>query len=177
MEAESAARQVYRVVIDAPIERVWSELVNTSSPRPFFYNALCDTPGLAPGAPYRMISADGKNAFVVGEVLEFEPPHLYTQTFKFTTNDDAPCKVTYRLTEVEGGVEFLLITENVPAGTQTEKSMASGGKWITQNFKAYIETGRVSFGARLMLGTMALMKPLMPAATRTANWPLGKYQR
>ncbi len=174
-DTANAEKQVYKVLINAPIETVWSELVNTSSPRPFFYNALCDTPGLAPGAPYRMVTANKKNAFVVGEVVALEPPHLYAQTFKFTTDDAAPCKVTYTLKEVEGGVEFCLITENVPMGTATEKSMASGGQWITTNLKAYLETGKVKFGAQMMLGMMSLMGPFAPKATRIANWPLGKY--
>jgi uncharacterized protein YndB with AHSA1/START domain len=42
-----AEKQVYRVMIDAPIERVWSELVNTASPRPFFWNSRWDTPEMA----------------------------------------------------------------------------------------------------------------------------------
>ena len=174
--AQYAKKQIYKVLINAPIETVWAELVNTTSPRPFFYDALCDTNGLQPGAGYRMVSRDRKNAFVVGEVLEFEPPHLYAQTFKFTTNDDEPCKVTYALTEVDGGVEFCLITENVPMGTKTEKSMASGGKWITENFKAFVETGKVSVGARMMLGTMSLLSAMTPKACRVENWPLNTEQ-
>ena len=175
-ETISDEKQIYRVVINAPIETVWSELVNTTSPRPFFYDALCDTPGLQPGAPYRMVSKDRKNAFVVGEVIEFEPPHLYSHTFKFTTTQDAPCKVTYTLKEIEGGVEFCLITENVPAGTKTEKSMAQGGEWITRNFKAYIETGKTTFAAQMMLGMMSLMSGMTPKDCRVENWPLGKYE-
>ena len=161
-------------MINAPIETVWSELVNTASPRPFFYDALCDTPGLEPGAPYRMVSKDRKNAFIVGEVIAFEPPHLYSQTFKFTTYDDPPCKVTYQLKEVDGGVEFSLITENAPAGTKTEKSMAEGGKWIAENFKSYVEKGKVSFGAQLMLGMMSFASAMTPKAARIENWPLEK---
>ncbi len=169
-------KQIYRVVINASIEAVWSELVNINSPRPFFYDALYDTDELAPGAPYRMVSKDRKFAFIVGEVLEFDPPHRFAQTFKFTTTGDPPCTVTYTLKEVDGGVEFCLITENVPAGTKTEKSMAGGGKWITENFKAYMETGKTTFGAQLMLGTMSLIAPLTPKVCRIENWPLGKYQ-
>lgn len=176
MTDSEAVKQIHRVIINAPIDRVWSELVNTTAPRPFFYDALCDTNGLAPGAPYRMVSKDKKNAFVVGEVLELDPPHRYKQTFKFTTTEDAPCTVTYTLKEVDGGVEFSLIAENVPAGTKTAKSMDSGGKWITENFKAYMETGKTTFGAQMMLAMMSLMAPLTPKATRIENWPLGKTE-
>ena len=175
MNAESAEKQIYKVMINAPIETVWSELVNTTSPRPFFYDAVCDTPGLEPGNAYRMVSKNKKSAFVVGEVLAFDPPHLFAQTFKFTTAEDPPCKVTYTLKEIDGGVEFSLITENVPAATKTEKSMASGGKWITENFKAYIETGHVTFGARAMLFVMSIAAPLTPKVTHIENWPLGKF--
>ncbi len=177
MNEKNENKQIYRVIINAPIERVWSEIVNTTSPRPFFYDALCDTPGLEPGAPYRMVSKDRKFAFVVGEVVAFEPPYLYTQTFKFTTNDDPPCTVTYALREVDGGVEFSLITENAPVGTKTEKSMAEGSKWISENLKAYIETGKVSFGAQLMLGVMGLIAPLTPKSASIEKWPLGKYEQ
>ena len=176
MNTETQNKQIYMVHINAPIEDVWSELVNTTSPRPFFYDALCDIDEYTPGAPYRMMSKDKKFAFVVGEVIEFKPPHLYAQTFKFTTDDAPPCKVTYTLKEVENGVEFSLITENVPVGTKAEKSMASGGKWITENFKAYMETGKVTFGARMMLGMMTLMAPLTPKSASVENWPRGKYQ-
>ena len=176
-EKEFSEKQIYRVLIKAPIETVWAELVNTASPRPFFYDALCDADELKPGAPYRMVSKDKNNAFVVGEVIAFEPPNLYSQTFKFTTNDDPPCKVTYMLKELADGVEFSLITENVVAGSKSEKSMDDGGKWITQNFKAYVETGKVSFSAQMMLGVMSLMGAMMPKITKIENWPHGKYEQ
>ena len=49
------------------------------------------------------------SASVVGEVLEFSPPHRYAHTMKFTQYEDAPCTVIYELTEVEGGTDFKLI--------------------------------------------------------------------
>jgi len=169
-----ADKQVYRVLINAPIERVWSELVNTTSPRPFFFDAICDTSGLAQGAPMRMVSKDRKFAVVVGEVLEFDPPHRYAHTFKFTTMDDAPCKVIYDLKETPDGTEFSLTTENVQAGTKTEKSMTQGGAFITRNIKAFVETGRPTFGGGMILLMIALSAPFSPKSARIENWPLGK---
>jgi len=165
-------RQVYEVLIAAPIEDVWSELVNTASPRPFFFDARCETPGMEIGSPYRMVSRDGKSAVVVGEILELEPPRRYVQSFRFTQYDDQPCKVIYTLDETDAGVLFRLITENVPAGTKTEKSMAQGGHFITANLKAYMETGRPTFGGRLVLTMIRLMAPFAPAASNIENWPL-----
>ena len=37
---------------------------------------------------------------------EFDPPHRYSMTFKFTNFDDATCKVIHELKEVEGGTEY-----------------------------------------------------------------------
>ena len=146
-----ATKSVFRVMIDAPIERVWKELTRTDKPRPFFWNSRCDTPGLEPGAPIRMRSANGKYTAVTGTVVEIEPPYRYSHTFKFTGFDDPECRVTYELREVDGQTEFTLINENVPAGTKTEKYMTQGGAFITENLKAILETGKPTFGGRFIL--------------------------
>lgn len=166
-----ADRQVYRIHINAPVESVWSEIVNTTSPRPFFFGAVCDTPGFEPGAPYRMISKNGKYASVVGRVLEMSPPNRLVQSFKFTTMDDPPCKVIYELKAVDNGTEFTLTTENVPAGTKTEKSMAQGGTFITQNLKSFIESGHPTTSGRMVLFMIKLMTPFSPAAAKIEHWP------
>lgn len=168
---EKAAKAVYQVVINAPIDKVWDELVKTDEVLPFFFGSVCKTTGeLRVGAPVAMQTPNGKFRSVVGEVLEFSPPHRYSHTFKFTNYDDAPCTVTYELKEVAEGVEFSLITTNVPAGTKTEKGMAQGGTFIVQTFKALVETGRPSFGQRVMLGVMGLFAPFTPKQCRSENW-------
>ena len=127
-----AARQVYKVIIDAPIETVWNTLVKTDEVLPFFFGSVCETKdGLKPGRKMRMVTPDRKTAAVVGEVLEFSPPHRYAHTMAFTQYEgEAPATVTYELKEVPGGTEFSLVTTNVPVGTKTEKSMAQGGPFI-----------------------------------------------
>ncbi len=169
-------KSIYKILIHAPIDKVWSELVRTNSPRPFFFGSVCKTPGaeLNVGAPFRMESPNGKYASVVGEVLEFQPPHRYAHTFKFTNLEDPPCRVTYELKEVAGGTEFTLISEGFVPGSKTQKSMESGGKFIAENFKAYMETGRATFGGRMILGMISLMTPFSPAKCKIENWPFGK---
>lgn len=169
-----AARQIYKVIIDAPIETVWSELIKTTSPRPFFWNSSWDTPSMQAGKPFRMLSADKRAVGVVGEFLEMEPPRLLSHTFRLTSLDDPPSKVTYTLTETEGGVEFCLITENILAGSKSEKSMDAGGKFIVENIKSYVETGKATFGGRMVNAIYSLMGPITPKALRVENWPLGK---
>ena len=175
-DKQYAERGVYKVLIKAPIETVWSELVSTQAPRPFFWNSGWDTREMAAGNAYRVLSADGKAVGVVGEILEMDPPHRMVTTFRLTSLEDPPSKVTYTLEEKEGGTEFTLITEEVLAGSKSEKSMADGSQFIVTNFKAYIETGKVTFGARIMLGMFRLMAPFTPKAIRAENWPLGRIE-
>jgi len=171
-DARHASRQVYKVVIKAPIETVWSELVKEKSPRPFFWNSCWDAKEMKPGNRFRMITPDRKGVGVIGEFIEMNPPHLLSHTFRLTSLDDPPSKVTYTLKEVEGGVEFCLITENIVAGSKSEKSMDAGAKFIVENFKAFIETGKATLGARIMNRIYSLTAPIMPKALRSENWPL-----
>ena len=174
MTEKFAEKQLYRVLIEAPIEKVWSELVNSSSPRPFFWNGSWDAASMAPGNSYRMVSNGGKTVAVVGEILEIDPPHKLVHSFRLTSLPDPASKVTYTLAEKDGGTEFTLITENIVIGSKSEKSMDQGAKFIVENFKAYVETGKVKFGASLMLAMLNVMAPMTPKAMSAENWPQGK---
>ena len=167
-----ADKQVYKVLINAPIETVWSELVNTTSPRPFFWNSSWDAKAMASGNAYRMVSNGGKTVAVIGEILEMDPPQRLVHSFRLTSLDDPASTVTYTLKETSDGTEFCLITENIVAGSKSEKSMADGSKFIVENFKAYIETGKVTFGARIMLGMFSIMAPFTPKSMSADKWPL-----
>jgi uncharacterized protein YndB with AHSA1/START domain len=173
-DAAAPNRAVFRVHIRAPINTVWAELTKTDSVLPFFFNGTCRTPGLAPGAPIRMVSKDGKYTSVAGEVIEFEPPYRYAHSFKFTNLDDPPCIVRYELKETDEGTEFTLINENVPEGTKTEKYMTQGGEFITKNLKALIETGRPTASGRFALLMMGLAAPLTPKVSLSENWPFDR---
>jgi len=175
-EKKYVEKQVYRVQISAPIETVWSELVNRSAPRPFFWNGSWDTRDFAPGNSYRMVANGGKAVAVIGKILEIDPPNKLVHSFRLTNLPDPASTVTYTLKEKDGGTEFCLITENIVAGSKSEKSMDEGAKFIVANFKAYVETGKVTFGARMMLAMFSLMAPMTPKAMSAENWPLDKAE-
>jgi uncharacterized protein YndB with AHSA1/START domain len=167
-------RSIFKVFIRGSIQDVWREITKTDEPQKCMFNMRLDTDGLKPGGQIRMRSANGKYTGVVGEVLEFEPPHRYVHTFRFTQYDDPPCKVIHELREVPGGVEYTLTNENVPAGTKTAKQMNQGSGLITKTLKAVIETGRPSFGVRLLFRLIRIMEPLTPKRCRSENWPLSR---
>jgi uncharacterized protein YndB with AHSA1/START domain len=167
-------KQVFRTVIEAPIEKVWQTLTATDKVLPFFFCSVMKTTTLAPGAPIRMRTPNGKYTGVAGEVLEYDPPRRFSHTFKFTHLDDPICVVTYDLKPIEGGTEFTLTSEKVPVGTKTEKQMASGGKMIANALKTYVETGKPSFVSRMIGVVNVLMGPFTPKRSRSEHWPLDK---
>ena len=165
---------VHRIEIDAPIQEVWDTLTKEGEVLPFFFNSMLHTTTLAPGAPMRMRSPDGKYTGVVGEVLEIEPPYRYVTTFKFTNFDDPPCKVTHELREVDGRVEYTLTSEEIAAGTKTEKQMNRGGDFIVKTLKGVVETGKPPFMSRFILLMISMLSWTTPKACLSENWPLDK---
>jgi uncharacterized protein YndB with AHSA1/START domain len=173
-----ADKAIYRITINAPVERVWAELVKTDEMLPFFFGSVCRTEnGLKVGEPMAMRSVGDRFTSVVGKVLEFDPPHRYAHTMVFTQHNDAPATVTYDLKPIDGGTEFTMTTTNVPKGTKTQKGMEQGSSLIINTLKAVVETGRPSVGVRMMLWMIKIMTPLSPAACKTENWPFGKIDK
>ena len=168
-----AEKTIHRTFIAAPIDTVWSILVATDRPLPFFFGGVCDTrDGLKSGAKMRMIHPNGKIAMVVGEVLAFEPPHLYSHTFKMTTLDDPACRVTYALREKDGGTEFDLIIEDAIAGSKLHKEMIGAQGFISQNLKSLAEKGSPAFSGRMVTLLAPVMAAFASKNQSIENWPL-----
>jgi uncharacterized protein YndB with AHSA1/START domain len=163
---------IFRIVIQADIQRVWRELTKTDEAQGAVFNAWLHTTGLAPGGHMQMRTRSGKHVLVVGEVLELDPPHRFVHSHRFTQYDDPACTVTYELKPVATGVEVTLRVSGMPAGTSTAKSMQQGGPMILNALKAIAETGRPPLGTRLMYGAFALMEFVLPRRTRSEHWPL-----
>lgn len=128
---------------------------------------------LEPGSKLAMRTPDGKYTGVVGEILEFRPPHRFSYTFRFTNFDDPPCKVSYDLEELAEGVQFTLTIEDLTPGTKTAKQMLQGGKLIVNTLRSVIETGRPSLGTRALYTMFKVMQPFSPKRCKSENWPVG----
>jgi uncharacterized protein YndB with AHSA1/START domain len=159
-----------RVLIKGDIQDVWREITKTGEAQKCMFNMVLHTSGLRPGATIQMRTISNKYVGIVGEVLEIDPPHKYSHTFKFTQHDDPWCKVTYLLEEVAGGVEFTLLAEDIPVGTKTAKEMVPGADMIVNTLKAVVENGRPGLGMRLLHVIFRLTEPLSPARTRVDAW-------
>jgi len=164
---------VFRIVINAPIERVWRELTKTGEAQGAVFNAWLHTVGgLKAGVPMQMRTGTGKHVLVVGEVLECDPPHRFVHSHRFTMHDDPVCQVVYELEPVDGGVQVTLRVLGMPLGTPTAKGMQQGGPQILARLKAIAETGRPPLGARLLYRMFDALEFVLPARTRSEHWPL-----
>lgn len=165
-------RLVSKIVIQGKIEDVWREITKTDTPQLAFFGAQMRYRALSAGSPVQMRTPDAKFTSVVGEILEVTPPYRFSHTMKFTAHDDPYCKVTYDLKQVPGGVEFTLTSEDVPAGTKTEKDMTRGGDFIVNTLKQIVETGKPALGTRILYVLFGLLAFTTPAKCRSERWPL-----
>ncbi|MEM8884365.1 MAG: SRPBCC domain-containing protein [Planctomycetota bacterium] len=163
---------MYRVVIDGSLEAIWHEITRTDKPIAAFFNARMDRGPLQPGSRLAMRSSNDKYTGVVGEILEVEPMKRFAHTFRFTAFDDPECKVIYELEPVDGGVQFTLTIEDLPPDTKTAKQMTQGGPMIVNTLKAVIETGKPTFGVRVLFGLFKVLAPFTPARSRSEHWPV-----
>jgi hypothetical protein len=110
--------------------------------------------------------------WIVGRIVEFDPPRRFAHTFRFTQYDDPECTVIYELKPVPAGVEVSLVVENIPLGTRTAKEMKGGSSAILNALKSVVETGRPALGTRLMYWMFGHLGFMLPAKTRTEHWPM-----
>lgn len=170
--SEAEEKAVFKVTIDGTIDQVWRELTRTDRPQGAMFNSVMHFDRLEPGGQLRMRTPNGKYTNVVGEFVEVERPVQLAHTLRFTTRDDPEATITFTLREVEGGVEVSLVVENMLPGSKSQKDLMVGGPFIVKNLKAVVETGTPTLGARLLYVLFGLMGFLLPAKTRTENWPL-----
>ena len=110
---------VFRIYINADIQRVWRELTKTGEAQGAVFNAWLHTTGLVPGGRLQMRTGSGKHVLVDGAVVAFEPPHRFVHSHRFTQYDDPVCQVAYELKAV---AELGLNVRNQTASTHAARA-------------------------------------------------------
>jgi uncharacterized protein YndB with AHSA1/START domain/DNA-binding transcriptional ArsR family regulator len=136
-------RHVHKIVIVAPVERVWRAITDESQSSRWYYGTgVVST--WEPGAPYEYRFPDGRVA-IEGIVERVEPPTLLVMTFSARWSDevavDAPTRVTFELSSAGKLTTVVLTHDDVVEGTATATEIAGGWPYLLSNLKSYVETG------------------------------------
>jgi uncharacterized protein YndB with AHSA1/START domain len=158
---------VLSIHIAVPVERVWQEITKTGSVQRPLYNTLLECE-LKPGSRLRYYSPDKKRVFVVGEVVEVDPPRKFSHTYWFTTwKAGPPTLVTWELQEERGGCRVTVTHSGWTAEHKAPEKSAAGWKEILGLLKQELETGDIPFKVKAMYAVMGLFMFALPKATKT----------
>lgn len=157
----------HSVTIAAPIDVVWAEITKVGARQRAQLDSVLETT-FTPGDPLYYKSQDGSRVFMVGRVLEFDPPTTFRHTQVLTMRDDPLTVVAWHLEPVPEGTRVTLVNSGWPAGAKMDK-VDSTWKGILASLKTVIETGDVSTRQKATLFLMRRFMFMMPRATKTAN--------
>ncbi len=116
--AESEIR--HSITIAAPIDTVWAEITKVGARQRAQLDAVLET-SFRPGDPLYYKSEDGTRVFMVGRVLECDPPTTFSHTQVLTMRDDPLTVVTWHLEAVAQGTRVTLVNSGWPAGAKMDK--------------------------------------------------------
>ncbi len=159
---------VISIHIGVPVQRVWDEITKTGRVQRPLYNTVLES-DLVPGSRLRYYSPDRKRVFVVGEVVEVDPPRKFSHTYFFTTwKSGGPTLVTWELTEEAGGTRVTITHSGWTADHGKFADQTEGG-WeeILGLLKQELETGDLPLKTKLVYRAMGWFSFILPKSTRT----------
>lgn len=158
---------VLSIRIDRPVERVWEEITKTGRVQRALFNTVLES-DLLPGHRLRYYSPDRKRVFVVGEVVEVDPPRKFSHTYRFTTWKGGPLTlVTWELAEDAGGCRVTLTHSGWSSEHEAYDDTVGGWQKILKLLKHDLETGRLPFQTRVVFRILGWLSFTLPASTRT----------
>lgn len=168
--AEPGTELLHSIMIAAPIEKVWAEITRLDGKQRAMMDAVLDST-LEPGAPLYYRSTDGKRVFVVGRVVEVDPPRLLSHTQRLTMRDDPWTVVSWELEEVDGGTRVTLRNFGWPEDVKRLDKVDATWKGILTALKQVVESGDVGGGLKFQYAMMRAFMWAMPASTKSENVP------
>jgi uncharacterized protein YndB with AHSA1/START domain len=155
------------ITIAAPITTVWAEITKLGKQRAMLDSVLRTT--LEVGAPLYYTSDNGKRVFIVGRVVEVDPPYRLVHTQRLTMRDDPPTLVTWELAEIEGGTRVTLRHTGFPEGTKKLDNVDRTWAGILRELRSLLETGDITAKAKAQYAMMRWFMWALPAGTRAEN--------
>ncbi len=159
---------VVSIHISVPVQKVWDEITKTGRVQKALYNTVLESE-LKPGSRLRYYSPDRKRVFIVGEVVEVEPPHRFAHTYMFTMREEPRTLVTWELSEESDGCRVTITHSGWTAEHEAPEKVAAGWTEILGLLKHELETGDIPLKTRIMYRVMGWFMFMMPKATRTEH--------
>ena len=160
---------VISIHIPVPVQRVWEEITKTGRVQRALYNTVLECE-LVPGSRLRYYSPDRKRVFIVGEVVEVDPPTRFAHTYRFTTwKAGPPTLVTWELAEEAGGCRVTITHSGWTSEHEAPEKTAGGWDQILGLLKQELETGRLPLKTRILYRVMGWMMFMLPRTTRVEH--------
>lgn len=157
----------HSITIAAPIDAVWAEITKVGTRQRAQLDSVLETT-FRPGDPLYYKSQDGSRIFMVGRVLEFDPPTTFRHTQILTMRNDPLTVVEWRLEAVPEGTRVTLVNSGWPAGATMEK-VDTTWAGILNDLKSVVESGDVPARRKATLFLMRTFMFMMPSGTKTEN--------
>lgn len=168
-EATSLPEHVVSIHIGVPVQRVWEEITKTGRVQRALYNTVLVTE-LEPGARLRYYSPDRKRVFIVGEVVEVEPPRKFSHTYLFTMwKSGGPTLVTWELEPEGDGTRVTVTHSGWTDAHEAPEKVAAGWREILSLLKSDLETGTIPLKTRVVYRLMSWFSFALPASTKPEN--------
>jgi uncharacterized protein YndB with AHSA1/START domain len=156
---------VVSIHIDVPVERVWEEITKTGRVQRALYNTVLETE-LRPGARLRYYSPDRKRVFIVGDVIDVDPPRRFSHTYWFTMwKGGGPTLVTWELEDESGGCRVTVTHSGWTEDHEAAEKTGAGWREILGLLKQDLETGTLPLKTRVMYRVMGWFMFAMPKTT------------
>lgn len=152
--------QIYRIFIRATPQAIWDAITKPEWTERWGYG-LREEYDLRPGGAYRGHANAGMEAMgmhgviVDGEVIESDPPHRLTITWRMAVDprmaEEGFTRLTYEIEEGRGGVSRLSVIHDCAerpghaamiAGDKQGPGANAGWTWILSDLKTMLESGR-----------------------------------
>ena len=160
MTESTVTTQVHQVFIRASAQAIWDAITKPEWSSRYGYAARVEY-DLRPGGAYRalpgaeMAAVEGVPDVVVdGEVIEVDPPRKLVHSWRFLYDEEVknegPTRVTFEISEGEGGVTKLTLIHELEGAPQLSKLLAGeledsgaggGWAWVLSDLKSVLETG------------------------------------
>ena len=134
---------VYITYIRTTAEKLWQALIEPEFTRQYWM-ATTQESEWKPGAPWRIVFADGRTADS-GEIVGIEPPRRLVQTWRHeiipALTAEGYSRLTYELEQQGEAVKVILTHEMDVKNSKFIKAVSSGWPMILSSLKSLLETG------------------------------------